>query len=83
MLARLKGILFQIIPIRCLRWCRRLVQCYLETYDLEACTALVSRLLKSKIANPLNHYLAYCLALKMKDAESGQFVNSGFCPTDD
>jgi len=47
------------------------VQCYFETCDLEACADLVSRLLKIKIPNPLNHYLAYCLALMTKDAEGG------------
>jgi hypothetical protein len=49
-----------------------MVQCYLEISDLEACKAHVSRLMESKIPNPLNHYLAYCLALKTKDADSGQ-----------
>lgn len=51
---------------------RKLAQCYLETEDLEACKAHISRLLDSKDRNPLNQYLAYCLALKRKDTESAR-----------
>lgn len=47
------------------------MQCYLETSDLEACKARLSRLLNSQAPNPLNNYLAYCLALKTKDTERG------------
>lgn len=57
---------------------RRLVQCYLEICDLERCKVHVSRLVKSKIADPFNHYLAYCLALKTKDAEGGPSSRVGF-----
>jgi hypothetical protein len=84
MLARSKGTLFQTLPVHCLPWDRRLVQCYFETCDLEACKVHVSRLLESKIANPLNHYLAYCLALKIKDADGGLFsTRSSFEPLTD
>lgn len=55
------------------------MQCYLETSDLEACKLHVSRLLESKVSNPLNYYLAYCLALKMKDVDNGVGSESGVC----
>ncbi|ERF74169.1 hypothetical protein EPUS_03359 [Endocarpon pusillum Z07020] len=51
---------------------RRMVQCYLEISELGACKALVTRLLESKMSNPLNHYLAYCLALRTEDINSAQ-----------
>jgi hypothetical protein len=54
-----------------------MVQCYLEISDVEACKAHVSRLMESEIPNPLNHYLAYCLALQTKDADSGQCFRAG------
>lgn len=54
---------------------RRMVQCYLEVSELGACKALVTRLLESKMANPLNHYLAYCLALRTEDVNSVTALN--------
>ena len=50
---------------------RRLVFCHLELSDLETCRIQLAELLKSDHTNPVNHYLAYSLALETKDDDKG------------